>query len=127
MIITNEVLASIQELTLYKTAARKLLTVLEPPLWNYSNTTTVHFIGRSLAGGVASLTAIMLLDGTITILSNKSKKGKKKSDKAASKSLGAEEEQSPAMDEMTNSTAKEDKEPSKFCRLMRCGMIPRVP
>jgi hypothetical protein len=69
----------------------------------------------------------MLLDGTITILSNKSKKGKKKSDKAASKSLGAEEEQSPAMDEMTNSTAKEDKEPSKFRRLMRCGMIPRVP
>jgi hypothetical protein len=104
-LVTNEV-ASVQP-TLYKTAG-KLLTVLEPHLRNYSNTTAVHFVGRSLAGGVASLAATML-DGTIPI--SKSKKGKKKSGKAASKSLEAEEEeQSPAMDE-TNSTAKEDEEP----------------
>jgi hypothetical protein len=84
-------------------------------LQNYSKTIAVHFAGGSLAGRVASLAATML-DGTVPI--SKSKKGKKKCGKAASKSLEAEEEKSPAMDKITNSTAKEDEEPSKLRRLM---------
>ena len=71
-LVTDEV-ASVQP-TLYKTAG-DLLNVLEPHLRKY-NTTAVHFVGRSLAGSVASLAANML-DGTIPM--PKSKKEKRKS------------------------------------------------
>jgi hypothetical protein len=68
-------------------------------------------------GGVVASLAATMLDGTIPI--SKSKKGKKKYGKAASKSFEAEEEQSPARDKMRKSTAKKDEEPSKLRRLMR--------
>lgn len=70
-LVMDEV-ASVQS-KLYKTAG-KLLTELEPHLREHNNT-AVHFIGRSLSGGVASLAAAML-DGSLPLPKNK--KGKKK-------------------------------------------------
>jgi hypothetical protein len=102
-LVTNEV-ASVQP-TLYKTAG-KLLNVLEPHLRKY-NTTSVHFVGRSLAGGVASLAATML-DGTIPM--PKSNKGKRKSsNKTNKKTETAKENNDTAGD--TKITATDGEEP----------------
>jgi hypothetical protein len=68
-LVNNEV-ASVQP-EIYKSAGQ-LLEVLEPHLRKY-NTSAVHFVGRSLAGGVASLAATML-DGTIPLPKKKKKK-----------------------------------------------------
>ena len=59
-LVTNEV-ASVQS-GLYRKAG-ELLDILEPQLRQY-NTSSYHFVGHSLAGGVASLAAI-ILDGSI--------------------------------------------------------------
>jgi hypothetical protein len=59
-LVTNEV-ASVQP-ELYKKAG-ELLALIEPQLRQY-NTSSVHFVGHSLAGGVASLAAT-ILDGSI--------------------------------------------------------------
>lgn len=77
-LVTDEV-ASVQS-TLYKAAGR-LLTELEPQLREYNNT-AVHFIGRSLSGGVASLASAML-DGSIPLPKAKGGKKKTKSEEAA--------------------------------------------
>lgn len=71
-LVTEEV-ASVQP-TLYK-AAGDLLKEVEPHLRKY-NTTAIHFVGRSLAGGVASLAANML-DGTVPLPKSKQEKKKK--------------------------------------------------
>lgn len=71
-LVTGEV-ASVQP-TLYNTAGQ-LLTLLEPVLRQY-NTSAVHFVGRSMAGGVASLAAT-ILDGSIPMPKTKNIKGKK--------------------------------------------------
>lgn len=71
-LVTNEV-ASVQPV-LYQTAG-ELLEVVETHLRKY-NTSAVHFVGRSLAGGVASLAATML-DGTIPLPKSKKKIRKK--------------------------------------------------
>eukprot|EP00934_Nitzschia_sp_Nitz4_P005194 Nitzschia sp. Nitz4//scaffold1_size375055//244277//245776//NITZ4_000297-RA/size375055-processed-gene-0.448-mRNA-1//-1//CDS//3329541108//5184//frame0 len=55
-LLTDEV-ASVQP-TLYK-AAGKLLETIDPILRQHNNA-AIHFVGRSLAGGVASLAATML-------------------------------------------------------------------
>ncbi|VEU33570.1 unnamed protein product [Pseudo-nitzschia multistriata] len=84
-LVTNEV-ASVQP-TLYKKAG-KLLTLLEPQLRQY-NASAVHFVGHSLAGGVASLAAT-IFDGSIPMPKKRSKgrasgsKGKRKKKKPAS-------------------------------------------
>jgi hypothetical protein len=72
-LVTNEV-ASVQP-TLYQTAGQ-LLTLLEPHLRHY-NMSAIHFVGHSLAGGVASLAATML-DGSIGMPKLQSKKARKK-------------------------------------------------
>lgn len=72
-LVTNEI-ASVQP-TLYQTAGQ-LLTLLEPQLRHY-NTSAVHFVGHSLAGGVASLAATML-DGSIGMPKQLSKKTKRR-------------------------------------------------
>jgi len=59
-LVTNEVV-SVQP-TLYKTAG-EIIDLLEPQLRHY-NASAVHFVGHSLAGGVASLAAC-ILDGVI--------------------------------------------------------------
>lgn len=59
-LVANEI-ASVQG-TLYRAAGR-LLRELEPTLREY-NQTAVHFVGRSLAGGVAALAAA-IFDGTL--------------------------------------------------------------
>jgi len=102
-LVTNEV-ASVQP-TLYKHAG-KLLTLLEPQLRQY-NTSAVHFVGHSLAGGVASLAATML-DGSIPMPKKRprgkasSNKGKRKRKRPASNdenpstdSAGESEEENP--------------------------------
>jgi hypothetical protein len=71
-LVTEEV-ASVQP-ALYK-AAGDLLTEVEPHLRKY-NTTAIHFVGRSLAGGVASLAANML-DGTVPLPKTKQEQKKK--------------------------------------------------
>lgn len=77
-LVTDEV-ASVHA-SLYK-ASGDLLCELEPHFRQY-NTTAVHFVGRSLAGGVASLAATML-DGSIPLpkAKNDKKKMKKKEKK----------------------------------------------
>ena len=67
-LVTNEV-ASVQP-ELYKKAG-ELLTLIEPQLRQY-NTSSVHFVGHSLAGGVASLAAT-ILDGSIPMPKKKTK------------------------------------------------------
>ncbi|KAL3905071.1 MAG: hypothetical protein SGARI_004632, partial [Bacillariaceae sp.] len=75
-LVTEEV-ASVQP-SLYK-AAGELLTMLEPHLRQY-NTSAVHFVGHSLAGGVASLAATML-DGSIGMPKSQTKKAKRRTKK----------------------------------------------
>jgi hypothetical protein len=88
---------------LYKTAG-DLLQVLEP-LLRAHNTSAIHFVGQSLAGGVASLAAT-ILDGTLPMPKSKSPKGKRRS-RSKSRSKKMEEatlESSHATFEPTNST-----------------------
>ncbi|CAB9512147.1 expressed unknown protein [Seminavis robusta] len=76
-LVSGEV-ASVQP-SLYK-AAGLLLETLAPILRQYDNSTSaIHFVGRSLAGGVANLAAIML-DGSLP-MPKKNKKANKKSKK----------------------------------------------
>jgi hypothetical protein len=72
-LVANEI-ASVQR-TLYRTAGR-LLHVLEPTLRSY-NQTAVHFVGRSLGGGVASLSSAML-DGSLPMPPDSSERRKKR-------------------------------------------------
>jgi len=104
-LVADEI-ASVQP-TLYK-AAGDLLEEIEPQLRKYSNTTAVHFIGRSLAGGVASLAATML-DGTLPLPKRKKQKGKGTKAKVESAVVKeSEEESDSATDEkMENSTTPE--------------------
>ena len=101
-LVTNEV-ASVQP-TLYKSAG-KLLNFLEPHLRQY-NTTAVHFVGRSLAGGVASLAAT-ILDGTIPM--PKAKKSKRKASKKTGTKLKDVNEVD-VVGEMNNTAINEEAE-----------------
>ena len=67
-------IASVQR-TIYQTAGQ-LLHILEPTLRLF-NQTAVHFVGQSLAGGVASLSAT-ILDGSLPMPPNFSEKRKKR-------------------------------------------------
>jgi len=92
-LVANEI-ASVQS-SLYK-AANRVLRKLEPLLRddrfaNHSSTSdndegiAIHFVGRSLGGGVAALAATML-DGTLPIppeSSRKRKRGKRKAKKSS--------------------------------------------
>lgn len=74
-LVSSEV-ASVQP-SLYK-AAGALLQALEPILRNYDNrTAAIHFVGRSLAGGVANLAAIML-DGELPMPKSKTESKKQR-------------------------------------------------
>jgi hypothetical protein len=79
-LVTNEV-ASVQP-KLYKTAG-EILTLLEPHLRQY-NTSAVHFVGHSLAGGVASL-ATCILDGVIPMPKERTTKKKARNNKRKKK------------------------------------------
>jgi hypothetical protein len=75
-LVANEV-ASVQPV-LYRAAGR-LVQELEPLLQKYnSSDMAIHFIGRSLAGGVASLAAT-ILDGSLPLPSDNKKSKKRKS------------------------------------------------
>ncbi|CAB9498075.1 expressed unknown protein [Seminavis robusta] len=88
-LVSGEV-ASVQP-SLYK-AAGVLLETLEPTLRKYDNSTSaIHFVGRSLAGGVASLAAVML-DGSLPM--------PKKNKKAKKNQSAAPVEESPSNDEL---------------------------
>lgn len=72
-LVANEV-ASVQPI-LYRAAGR-LVKELEPWLERYNSTDlAIHFVGRSLAGGVASLAAT-ILDGSLPLPPEKKKKSK---------------------------------------------------
>lgn len=89
---------------LYKTAG-SLLQVLEP-LLRAHNTSAIHFVGQSLAGGVASLAAT-ILDGTLPMPKSKSPKGRRRSSSMSKRKKTEEvtlEESSHATVEPTNST-----------------------
>lgn len=72
-LLTNEA-ASVQPV-LYK-AAGAILELLEPTLQSHNKSCAIHLVGRSLAGGVASLAAI-ILDGSLAIPKGKKNKRKK--------------------------------------------------
>lgn len=89
-LVTNEV-ASVQPV-LYKKAG-ELLSLLEPQLRQY-NTSSVHFVGHSLAGGVANLAAT-ILDGSIPMpkkKGSKKKSGKRKRNRKSKTPEHSEEE-----------------------------------
>jgi len=74
-LVANEV-ASVQP-ALYHAAGR-LVRALEPLLENYNSTeVAIHFVGRSLAGGVASLAAT-ILDGSLPLPSDRRMKSKRR-------------------------------------------------
>ena len=108
-LVTNEV-ASVQP-KLFKTAG-EIITLLEPHLRQY-NTSAVHFVGHSLAGGVASLAAC-ILDGVIPMPKVRTKKKarnkrKKKITKTATTNE-EEEENTPIIPDKNNAiNSKEDK------------------
>lgn len=80
-LVSGEI-ASVQP-RLYKAGA-SLLLALEPTLRDYENkTAAIHFVGRSLAGGIANLAAVML-DGGLPMpnKNNNNKKASKKKNKA---------------------------------------------
>lgn len=80
-LVANEV-ASVQE-ELYR-AAGSLLEALKPTLQTYNSTeTSIHFVGKSLAGAVASLAATML-DGSLPMPGDKKKRHRKKRQKKSS-------------------------------------------
>lgn len=80
-LLSNEV-ASVQS-SLYK-AAGSLLENIEPTFREYENkTAAIHFVGRSLAGGVANLAAI-ILDGSLP-MPKKGSKGKQRDSKSKKK------------------------------------------
>ena len=109
-LVTNEV-ASVQP-TLYKTAG-ELLTVLEPHLRQY-NTSCVHFVGHSLAGGVASLAAT-IFDGAIPMPPKKGRKnGNKKRKKKKPKSTHQEKTASTSIDESNSMGNASDKNNSRI-------------
>merc|ERR1712238_620667 len=86
-LVTNEVV-SVQP-TLYKTAG-EIIDLLEPQLRQY-NASAVHFVGHSLAGGVASLAAC-ILDGVIpTPKIGMRRKARKKRKKKVTKRANEEE------------------------------------
>ena len=80
-LVTDEIV-SVQS-SLYKTAGY-VLYVLEPLLRTY-NTTAVHFVGQSLAGGVASLAAT-ILDGSLPLPKSALSKKKQGSESANNRS-----------------------------------------
>ena len=94
-LVTDEV-ASVQPV-LYKAAA-DLLVEIESYLQKF-NTTAIHFVGRSLAGGVASLAASML-DGSVPL--PKTKKIKEEKSKKQEETVEAEENTT-----STNTTASD--------------------
>ncbi len=103
-LVTNEV-ASVQP-DLYKKAG-DLIALLEPQLRQY-NTSSVHFVGHSLAGGVASLAATML-DGSIPMPKQKTKrKPKKQRRKKESKPESVKEEDGDDEPAPSNESPKKD-------------------
>jgi hypothetical protein len=100
-LVTEEV-ASVQP-SLYR-AAGQLLTLLEPQLRHF-NTSAIHFVGHSLAGGVASLAATML-DGSIGMPKSRTKKSKRGSRKKKSAEMAevAAEATQDILGESDNST-----------------------
>jgi hypothetical protein len=112
-LVTNEV-ASVQP-KLYKTAG-EIISLLEPHLRQY-NTSAVHFVGHSLAGGVASL-AVCILDGVIPMPKVRTKKKarnkrKKKITKTATTNEEEEEENTPIIPDKKNAiNSNEDKKNS---------------
>jgi len=92
--------ASVQP-CLYK-AAGSLLQTLEPTLREYENCTAAfHFVGRSLAGGVANLAAIML-DGNLPLPSKMQREPRTKSKK---KTVPLDDQDSAAYETRLNATA----------------------
>mmetsp|Transcript_25909 Transcript_25909/g.39803 ORF Transcript_25909/g.39803 Transcript_25909/m.39803 type:complete len:556 (-) Transcript_25909:1243-2910(-) len=90
-LVANEVV-SVQE-KLYK-AAGDILEALRPTLQSYNSTDmAVHFVGRSLAGGVASLAAT-ILDGSLPMpgKSANKKRRRKKRQRDSSKTSNREGE-----------------------------------
>jgi hypothetical protein len=104
-LLVNEV-ASVQP-TLYKSAG-KLLEVLEPHLRKY-NETAVHFVGRSLAGGVAALSAV-LLDGALPFPASKKAKRKPKKQKKDDEEV-ISEDSAAISTRNSNQTEAEEAEP----------------
>eukprot|EP00536_Pseudo-nitzschia_multiseries_P007694 jgi/Psemu1/296662/fgenesh1_pm.183_\ len=121
-LVTNEI-ASVQP-TLYREAG-KLLTLLEPQLRQY-NTSAVHFVGHSLAGGVASLAATML-DGSIPMPKKRPKsnasssKGKKKRRKSTSNDEKPSDD-SPNDDNPEGESEEEDSEEKAVPLEPLCGL-----
>ena len=116
-LVTNEV-ASVQP-TLYKKAG-ELMTILEPHLRQY-NTSSVHFVGHSLAGGVASLAAT-ILDGSIPMPKKRTKnkgrnnKRKRKSTTKLTTTTNDENEEVPIISDNT-SNSKENVSNKKSSRV----------
>lgn len=101
-LVTKEV-ASVQP-DLYKKAG-ELLILLEPQLRQY-NTSSVHFVGHSLAGGVASLAAT-ILDGSIPMPKQKTKRKPKKKEKPE---IIVDEEESENISTSSNSSKVDSEE-----------------
>jgi len=97
-LVTNEVV-SVQPV-LYKTAS-SVLTTIEPLLRSQSNTTAIHFTGRSLAGGVAALPSKILQGG----LSMPGEKSKKKRDEEKPESASSTDTTAASGYDSDNSTA----------------------
>mmetsp|Transcript_9498 Transcript_9498/g.23310 ORF Transcript_9498/g.23310 Transcript_9498/m.23310 type:complete len:581 (-) Transcript_9498:1055-2797(-) len=110
-LVTNEV-ASVQS-ELYRKAG-DLLTLLEPQLRQY-NTSSYHFVGHSLAGGVASLAAT-ILDGSIPMPKKRTKqqprkpKRQKRSKKAETNDAMMSESSSEGTGSVMESNEKRDDE-----------------
>ncbi len=98
-LVTDEV-ASVQPV-FYK-AAGDLLNELEPHLRQY-NTSAIHFVGRAMSGGVASLAATML-DGSIPLPKNSQSKKKKTTTKESKAAEGGSRDD-------VNGTVGESEEP----------------
>ena len=90
-LVSSEV-ASVQP-SLYKSAGA-LLLALEPTLREYDNrTSAIHFVGRSLAGGIANLAAIML-DGNLPMPKtggSKNQRASRKKQKVQDDAISAKE------------------------------------
>ena len=105
-LVTDEV-ASVQP-ELYKKAG-ELVTLLEPQLRQY-NTSSIHFVGHSLAGGVASLAAT-ILDGSIPMPRQKTnRKSKKKKRTRKSEPIIDEEESEKTSSSDSPNTESDDLE-----------------
>lgn len=105
-LVTDEV-ASVQP-ELYKKAG-ELVTLLEPQLRQY-NTSSIHFVGHSLAGGVASLAAT-ILDGSIPMPRQKTnRKSKKKKRTKKSEPIVDEEDSEKTSSSDSPNTESDDLE-----------------